>query len=141
MRPYQKIRRLIVVFIAVLLLSACGTNRTKDKIEVFDEHEKKLGEFTDQKTLDEFSELVAKGTDQENEKKDDFPFISLPQDAQVERHFLLTLGREGRETERVNCYIYKNYPYITIKDVPVVGSMTWKLSDAEVLKLKALGEK
>lgn len=128
-----------------IVLTSCSPNTTteqtsgkkEEKIEIFDSNSKKIVETEEQEVLDYFSNLTGMSAEKINDKNFDDYFKEIPDDAIDSYHFLLTSKREDKKATKIDFYIYKNYPYITMKGTPLKPySLTWELSKEDLNDLE-----
>lgn len=139
----KRITIFIIMVMMVFGLSACSSstnvesnkNKRQDKIEIYDNNSKIL-ETTDQNLLDYFSEKVSITLEKSEEEIDEKFFKKLPNDADISYHYVFSSKRPDNEGTKIDFYVYSNYPYITLKGIPLVGSLTWELPEEENLKLQ-----
>lgn len=134
----KKFRSLLLLLTFLFILTACGdlsnSKKSNDRIEVYDKNQNIIVKKMNQKDLDYFSDLIGKSTD--NTTEDDFSLVTLPNDAEIIYEYKFITSREDGKETKVYFDIYDNYPYITLKGIPIISPLTWKLSDEEYLKLK-----
>ena len=119
---------LFVCGLMLLFLAAC-TTRTVGILTVFDSQNQQIFETTNSETLDQFSVILDIISEDE---EDEDTWIELPDDAEVNYSYDVE-GRKGDPSIRFRTY--KNYPYITILDIPAVPEITIEMSedDADML--------
>ena len=128
-----------------IVLTSCSLNTTteqtsskkEEKIEIFDSNNKKIVETEEQEVLDYFGNLTGMSVANINDKNFDNYFKEIPDDAIESYHFILTSKREDKKASKIDFYIYKNYPYITMEGMPMIpSSLTLELSKEDLNDLK-----
>lgn len=139
MRKRFLIMAIFLVF--SIVLTSCSPNTTREqtsikkeeKIEIFDSNNKKIVETEEQEVIDDFSYLTGMSVENINDKNFDDYFKEIPDDAIESYHFLFTSKREDKKATKIDFYIYENYPYITMKGMPLMpSSLTWELSKEDL---------
>ncbi|MDD7362894.1 MAG: hypothetical protein SPI65_04700 [Peptoniphilus sp.] len=126
----------VVACISACFLSACGGSERsfdsggarQDKMEVYDADGRKILKTSDQDVLDYFSNIIGMSAEELDEENYQDFVKDVPEDAKVSYHYVFSTKREDGKTGHVDFYVYENYPYITMKGMPAMGSLTWQLS-------------
>lgn len=143
MRKRFLIMAIFLVF--SIVLTSCSPNTTteqtsskkEEKIEIFDTNNKKIVETEEQEVLDYFSNLTGMSVENINDKNFDDYFKEIPDDAVQSYHFILTSKKKDKKATKIDFYIYKNYPYITMEGMPLKpSSLTWELSKEDLNDLE-----
>ena len=133
---------LCYAFCVILLLSGCGTLSTDNKIKeqdvvtVYDSDDKEITKFTSKKDVAYFSELIGNTAQNiaQNINTDNFPitlYKEIPDDAKISFRYSFTHTRQTGKKTTVDFSVYENYPYITLKGLPVIAPLTWELSETD----------
>lgn len=134
----KRILAVLSTCIMLISLSACGitASNREDKITIYDADKTVILETTDQDTLDYFSEKLSMTLEKANEENQESFYKERPKDALVSYHYVLSSKRPDNKGDQVDFYVYSNYPYITLENIPILGSITWELTEDENAKLQ-----
>lgn len=127
-------------FSFLFIMTACSSNsfdngnsnENSDVVTVYDPNGKKLTEFTEEEDVVYFSELI--GNSVENMDEDNVMstlYKSVPKDAELSFKYVFTHTKDNGKQTTVDFYVYKNYPYLTLKGIPVISPLTWELSEED----------
>ncbi len=117
------------------VISESDDNNTEYSIVIYDKDDKKIKEIFGQKNVDEISEIMQKAVEKGREGKTINEFKEIPEDARVEYRYEY-IQKEDFMKVKINFYLYENYPYFTVKDVPFLPDLTVELSEEDIAKLK-----
>lgn len=152
----------IVIAVSIAALSGCGVSvkntaehaentesatknseeseksesRREDTIEIYNSENEKILETQDQKILDYMSYLIGMSTERMDEKNHKDFFKEVPEDAKVRYHYVFITRRDNKEVSKVDFYVYENYPYMTLKGIPLISQFTWELSKEDLEQLQ-----
>lgn len=119
----------LLYFFVVICLSACtNSNNDGDIVTVYDSSDNKIAEFTSEKDIVYFAELVGNSTENIDEDNSTILYRDLPKDAKISFKYVFTHKRNNGQKTSVNFFVYENYPYITLGGIPVITPLTWELS-------------
>lgn len=134
----KKIVLALIVMITSFVYIGCNddgkTKNRSDIIEVYDKSGTMILEIKDQETLNYFSTLIVNTT--KNMNDDNYPLLKLPKDAEVSYNYKFITRREDGKENTIDFFVYKNYPYITLRGIPIITPMTWQISEEENIKLQ-----
>ncbi len=116
------------------VVSEDDTN-TEYSIFIYDKDDKKIKEISGQKNVDEISEIMQKAVEKGRKGKTINDFKEILEDAKVEYRYEY-IQKEDFMTVKINFYLYENYPYFTMKDIPFLPDLTVELSEEDIAKLK-----
>ncbi|MBS6062256.1 hypothetical protein [Criibacterium bergeronii] len=107
-----------------------------EQIDVLDSTEHAIMSLNDKATLEYFAGILKDTEKKVTDKTENF-FMELPADAK-ESYFYNVIGKDkdGNE-QKFDMVVYENYPYMTVKRLPVLNKMTWELSEDDNTKLQA----
>lgn len=140
---YKKISSFFMIaVVSIFVLSGCNftvensKKMREDRIEIYNSDNEKILETQDQKILDYISTLVGMSTEKMDEKNYKEFFKEMPEDAKVRYHYVFITEREDKEVSKVDFYVYENYPYMTMKGIPLIPEFTWELSEEDLEQLQ-----
>ena len=143
MRLYKKISSFFMIaVVSIFVLSGCNftvensKKMREDRIEIYNSDNEKILETQDQKILDYISTLIGMSTEKMDEKNYKEFFKEMPEDAKVRYHYVFITEREDKEVSKVDFYVYENYPYMTMKGIPLIPEFTWELSEEDLEQLQ-----
>jgi hypothetical protein len=143
MRMYKKISSFFMIaVVSIFVLSGCNftvensKKMREDRIEIYNSDNEKILETQDQKILDYISTLIGMSTEKMDEKNYKEFFKEMPEDAKVRYHYVFITEREDKEVSKVDFYVYENYPYMTMKGIPLIPEFTWELSEEDLEQLQ-----
>ncbi len=143
MRMYKKISSFFMIaVVSIFVLSGCNftvensKKMREDRIEIYNSDNEKILETQDQKILDYISNLIGMSTEKMDEKNYKEFFKEMPEDAKVRYHYVFITEREDKEVSKVDFYVYENYPYMTMKGIPLIPEFTWELSEEDLEQLQ-----
>ena len=143
MRMYKKITSFFMIaVVSIFVLSGCNftvensKKMREDRIEIYNSDNEKILETQDQKILDYISTLIGMSTEKMDEKNYKEFFKEMPEDAKVRYHYVFIKEREDKEVSKVDFYVYENYPYMTMKGIPLIPEFTWELSEEDLEQLQ-----
>ena len=119
---------LVLLPIFLLILSACKS-KTDGFLTILDSQNQQVYQTNNTKTLDEFADILDKV---ESEEDNEDAWVDLPDDAEVNYIYDIS-GRKGESG--VKFTTYKNYPYVTLSNIPAVSDITLRLSEKDANKL------
>ncbi len=99
-----------------------------DTIIVYDGNDKMIAEFTEQKKIDYFATLIGTSVENIGNGNTVTLYKTIPDDAIVSYKYAMKHKKNNGDEDTVYFYVYKNYPYITLKGVSFIPSLTWELS-------------
>ncbi|MDO4667269.1 MAG: hypothetical protein Q4A90_05475 [Streptococcus sp.] len=121
---------ILTFILSLLVLTACQTKAAgEEELVVLDSDNQEIYQTTNSQTLDYFFDVLDVIDDEED---DEDSWVDLPKDAEVNYSYNYSNRKEGSSTQFKT---YKNYPYITISNIPSVPEVTIKLSEEEAEKL------
>lgn len=125
--------KLLCIFTALTCFFACSFSKKDlgDIITVYDSNNKKIAEFTDQKDIEYYSDLVGNTTENISEDNANLLYRKIPSDAKVRYKYVFTHRKDNGKKTSVNFFVYENYPYITLKGIPFIPDVTWELSEKD----------
>ena len=146
----QKLKFVCVFMMFIMLLTGCNEYQQKkedvslsndynksevksrnDIIIVYDKNNNKILETKEQSKIDYYSELVGNSVENIDEKNVFSVFKSVPTDAVISYKYTMVHKKETGEEEKVDFYVYENYPYITLEGIPALSPLTWELSSED----------
>jgi len=140
---YKKISSFFMIaVVSIFVLSGCNftvensKKMREDRIEIYNSDNEKILETQDQKILDYISTLIGMSTEKMDEKNYKEFFKEMPEDAKVRYHYVFITEREDKEVSKVDFYVYENYPYMTMKGIPLIPEFTWELSEEDLEQLQ-----
>lgn len=140
---YKKISSFFMIaVVSIFVLSGCNftvensKKMREDRIEIYNSDNEKILETQDQKILDYISNLIGMSTEKMDEKNYKEFFKEMPEDAKVRYHYVFITEREDKEVSKVDFYVYENYPYMTMKGIPLIPEFTWELSEEDLEQLQ-----
>lgn len=140
---YKKISSFFMIaVVSIFVLSGCNftvensKKMREDTIEIYNSDNEKILETQDQKILDYISTLIGMSTEKMDEKNYKEFFKEMPEDAKVRYHYVFITEREDKEVSKVDFYVYENYPYMTMKGIPLIPEFTWELSEEDLEQLQ-----
>ena len=119
---------LVLLPIFFLILSACKS-KSEGFLTILNSQNQQIYQTRNTKTLDEFADILDLV---ESEEDNEDTWVDLPDDAEVNYIYDIS-GRKGGSG--VKFTTYKNYPYVTISNIPAVSDITLRLSEKDVNKL------
>ncbi|PIE78037.1 MAG: hypothetical protein CSA15_09825 [Candidatus Delongbacteria bacterium] len=128
-----------IFFISILSFASCTESKAaRDTVTVFDKNDVKILEISNQDGLDYISDLIGNSTENivENEENAIMLFNEVSKDAIVSYKYIFKHIRDDGKTTTVTFNVYENYPYITMKNIHFIPSMTWELSKEDNKKLQ-----
>ncbi|MEL5721751.1 MAG: hypothetical protein P1P59_11615, partial [Treponemataceae bacterium] len=139
MRKHDKIARALYSIFSIMVLffgcfssSSNNKNEKNDIVTVYDSNNQEIAKFTSEKDITYFSELVGKSV--ENMDEDNIMstlFHGVPKDAKISFKYAFTHTKNNGQKTTVNFFVYENYPYITLKGIPIISPLTWELSEKD----------
>ena len=96
-------------------------------IFVYDAADTLLFTFTDKKHREQLGLLIGKGTAQAGSENPAALFTQMPDDAHVLYRYVL----QSKRGECVELLVYANYRSIRMRGLPVLGTITWKIPEAD----------
>ncbi|MBP2623177.1 hypothetical protein C4K46_04390 [Streptococcus oricebi] len=128
------LKSLSVLVLAFLFLVACQPNKSKhrDMIHVYDSENQQIMETSNPEALGWFSDMLDEIEGEDGDEITEEMLVELPADAQI--NYIYDFGG-GKEGSSVRFTTYKNYPLVTISNIPAVPEVTLELSDLEADEL------
>ena len=142
MNMYKKISFVFIIIGVIFILSGCNfpeendEKGRKDTIEIYNSDNEKILETQDQEILDYISTLVGMSTEKMDEKNYKDFFKEIPKDAKIRYHYIFITERDDKKVSKVDFYVYENYPYMTMKGIPLMLELTWELSEEDLEQLQ-----
>lgn len=105
---------------------------TNEKLSIKDKDGKEIADFTKKSEFENIAKNLLGDVSTEDELKAKIKEAKvvrkLPKDAEVSYEYSVELDpSRDLEVQKVDFVVYKNYPYITIKDLPIFGNMNFEI--------------
>lgn len=99
----------------------------QEVIFVYDAADTLLFTFTDAQHRDKLGTLIGEGTAQTGSENPAALFTKVPADAQILYRYVLQNDRGSH----VELLVYANYRSVEMRGLPVLGSITWEIPEAD----------
>lgn len=116
-----------MIFLLTFLIAGCSqTNRGHDRVVVYNAAHKRVTVITGKGNLKQFSNIAGDaGT------KDTKLTRKLPQTAKVKYYYVI---QQAKPKVTLKMTIYANSKYSKLENIPIVGKVTYRLSDSDYQK-------
>ncbi|MDY6065465.1 MAG: hypothetical protein SPI59_03975 [Finegoldia sp.] len=111
-----------------------GEDGLSDKLSVYDKDGKEVMTYDKDEDLKGIAENLLDGAKTEEDIKAKLKELKtvrkLPKDAEVAYEYSVELDPErDLSIDKVDLTVYKNYPYVTVKDMPFFGNVNLEIPD------------